>query len=178
MKTGPVFAETGQVDPKYSSQLAKMIADAKAKNVPSANIDRVLSQMVRFMLWSSHYIFYRSSFCIYMCMYGCVCVCVCVCVRVCVYVHATVLLASLPVPEVSKNRILPVTWIGQWTQNTVVTIKMSVCDFSYCVRIICQHDCVCVCVCVCVSVCLCVWEGERDCQTILHEPIQNTRQHY
>ncbi|XP_076461584.1 putative transcriptional regulatory protein Teth514_1449 [Babylonia areolata] len=38
--------ETGQTDPKTSSQLAKLITEAKSKNVPNANIDRVLAQMV------------------------------------------------------------------------------------------------------------------------------------
>ncbi|KAL8600507.1 hypothetical protein ACOMHN_005001 [Nucella lapillus] len=38
--------ETGQHDPKKSSQLARLLAEAKTKNVPNANIDRVLSQMV------------------------------------------------------------------------------------------------------------------------------------
>lgn len=40
-----LIKETGQNDPKKSSQLAKLVAEAKSKNVPKANIDRVLSQM-------------------------------------------------------------------------------------------------------------------------------------
>ncbi|KAK7109864.1 hypothetical protein V1264_013832 [Littorina saxatilis] len=37
--------ETGQIDPKTSSQLAKLIAEGKSKNIPSATIERVLAQM-------------------------------------------------------------------------------------------------------------------------------------
>lgn len=38
--------ETGETDPKLSSQLAKMLADAKSKNIPSATIEKALANMV------------------------------------------------------------------------------------------------------------------------------------
>lgn len=38
--------ETGQIDPKTSSQLAKLLSEAKSKNIPSATVDRALAQMV------------------------------------------------------------------------------------------------------------------------------------
>ncbi|KAK7508756.1 hypothetical protein BaRGS_00000322 [Batillaria attramentaria] len=46
-KARAIIKETGNADPKSNLKLARLIAEAKSKDVPNANIEKILSQMSR-----------------------------------------------------------------------------------------------------------------------------------